>query len=74
MRFSANDTLDGVLIEADEDGWHLILSGHEDEYDFHMPTSVALELRGAVRRELDPWVAEGGLAQQAARDDVEAGR
>lgn len=68
------DRLDGVMIDTDEDGFHLILSGEQSEYDFVLPADVALELRNAVRVEIDPWVREGGLSMRIAREDVEAGR
>lgn len=55
------DTLDGVLVDVDEDGFHLILSGYHAEYHFLLPQDIALELMRAVRREIEPWAAEGGL-------------
>lgn len=51
------DTIDGVLIDSDEDGFHLILSGAQAEYRFHIH-GVALELLRAVDREIRPWWQE----------------
>jgi len=68
------DNLDGVVIDTDENGFHIWLSGELHEYHFMMPTTIALELMRAVKREIEPWAAEGGLVQQIARDEMEAGR
>lgn len=57
-----SDTIDGVLIDCDEDGFHLILSGHEEEYDFRIQ-GVASELLRAVQTEIGPWKAEGEAAR-----------
>lgn len=59
------DTIDGVLIEPDEDGFHLILSGHDAEYHFNIH-AVAAELLRAVDREIRPW----WLESEAAREEV----
>lgn len=64
-----SDTIDGVLIEGDEDGFHLILSGHEEEYNFRVQ-GVAVELLRAVQSEIGSWWAEG----QAARRQFESAR
>ena len=53
------DSLDGVLIEVDEDGFHLILSGGQAEYDLRLPGTIAEELLRAVKREIEPWYLEG---------------
>lgn len=52
------DTLDGALIEPDEDGFHLVLSGHRAEYDFFLPGAIAEELLRATKREVQPWLEE----------------
>lgn len=57
------DTLDGVLIEAEEDGFHLIASGEEGEWRFRLPSSIALELMRAVDREIRPWWQEAESAR-----------
>jgi hypothetical protein len=56
------DTVDGVLIDQDDDGFYLVLSGGRAEYRFNVH-AVAEELLGAAEREIGPWRAEG----QAAR-------
>lgn len=58
------DTIDGVLIEEDENGFHLILSGMRAEYRFNVH-GVALELLRAAEREIVPWRAE---MQESARE------
>lgn len=58
-----SDTLDGVLIDQDEDGFQLILSGERAEYSFRIH-GVAAELLRAVKREIEPWWLE---MQDAAR-------
>lgn len=55
-----DDLLDGVLIEVDEDGFHLILSGEKKEWNFVLPGEVAEELMRAAKREIEPWMLEGG--------------
>lgn len=59
------DKIDGVTIEADENGFHLVLSGEEAEYSFLLPGSIAEELMRAVRMEIEPWVRE----MEAARSE-----
>lgn len=68
------DMIDGVLIDSDEDGFHLILSGTQAEYRFNVH-AIALELLRAAQREIGPWAAEmqdaatvlmGGDAEAAA--------
>ena len=56
--FEAIFVRDGVLIEGNEDGFHLILSGGRAEYNFRIH-GVAVELLKAVQREIGPWYAEG---------------
>lgn len=60
------DTIDGVLIDTDEDGFHLILSGAQAEYRLNIH-AVALELMRAVDREVRPWWQEGGWQNAASR-------
>lgn len=55
------DTVDGVLIYTEEDGFHLILSCEQEEYDFRLPFLPALDLMRAVKTEIEPWTREGGL-------------
>lgn len=55
------DTIDGVIIDTDEHGFELILSGHAAEYRFRIH-GVALELMRAVDREIRPWWQEATLA------------
>lgn len=57
---TVKDTLDGVLIDVDEDGFHLILSGEKAEYNFRLTGEIALELMRATDREIKPWWLEGG--------------
>lgn len=52
------DTIDGILIDTDEAGFELILSGHAAEYHFRIH-GVAVELMRAVDREIRPWWQEG---------------
>lgn len=52
-----NDKIDGVLIDADEDGFHLILSGGDAEYDFTI-SGVEEELLNVVRGTIVPWLQE----------------
>jgi hypothetical protein len=54
------DTLDGVLIEPEDQGFHVICSGHHSEYDFFVPDSIAEELLRAAKREIEPRVLEKG--------------
>lgn len=54
-----DDLLDGVLIEVDEDGFHLILSGAKKEWNFVLPGEIAEELLRATKREIEPWLLEG---------------
>lgn len=63
------DTIDGVLIDCDEDGFHLILSGEEAEYNFRL-SGVEEELLRAVKREIGPWVQE----MEQARAEYQEGR
>jgi hypothetical protein len=51
------DTIDGVLIEVDENGFQLTLSGMTAEYRFNVH-AVAHELLAAAQREIGPWWAE----------------
>ena len=57
----AKDTVDGVLVDTDEDGFHLILSGEKGEYDFRLPMHAAIDLMRAVQTEIVPWAREGGF-------------
>jgi hypothetical protein len=52
------DKIDGVLIDPDENGFHLILSGEEHEYNFTLDQHSARELMNAVKTEIEPWWAE----------------
>ena len=56
------DKIDGVLIDPDENGFHLILSGEEREYNFTLDQTTTLELMNAVRTEIEPWFREGLMA------------
>jgi hypothetical protein len=51
-----------IRIETEEDGFWLILDGHEDEiateYRFNIH-GVAVDLLAAVEREIAPWHREG---------------
>lgn len=53
------DKIDGVLIEPDENGFHLILSGELAEYHLTLPGPIAEELLRATKREIEPWYLEG---------------
>lgn len=57
------DTVDGVMIDSDEDGFHLILSGEKAEYRFYIH-AIAVELLRAVDREIRPWWLEGENARR----------
>jgi hypothetical protein len=57
------DRLDGILIDVDENGFHLICSGEQAEYHFLMPAPIASELLRAVKREIEPWYLEGQSAR-----------
>lgn len=67
------DKIDGVTIEADENGFHLFLSGEECEYNLLLSGPIAEELMRAVRMEIEPWVREMELARServvATRED-----
>ena len=52
------DKIDGVLIDPDENGFHLILSGEQAEYNFTLDGKAALELMNAVKTEIVPWWGE----------------
>lgn len=58
------DRIDGILIDPDENGFHLILSGEELEYNFTLGLSAALELLRAVKSEIEPWYYEGAIIVQ----------
>jgi len=65
----AQDTLDGVLIDSDEGGFQLILSGEKQEYRFDLPQDIAIELMRAVEREIKPWWLEGEAVRQRLDDE-----
>lgn len=52
------DRIDGVLIEVEENGFHLFLSGEDREYNFTLDHNAALALSTAVAAELSPWIRE----------------
>ena len=54
-----HDDVDGILVDSDEDGFHLIVSGMEGEYNFRLGQDGAIELLKAVLRDIQPWYAEG---------------
>lgn len=56
------DKIDGVLIDPDENGFHLILSGEDREYNFTLDQDAALALSTAVAVELSPWIREMQMA------------
>ena len=58
------DKIDGVLIDPDENGFHLILSGEEREYNLTLDASAASELLAAVKTEIEPWWTEADLVRQ----------
>jgi hypothetical protein len=51
------DTIDGVIVDEDEGGFYLVLSGQYAEYRFNIH-GVAHELLKQVRKEIAPWWAE----------------
>jgi hypothetical protein len=55
---SLRDKIDGVLIDPDENGFHLILSGEDREYNFTLDASAAQQLVTAVAVEISPWIQE----------------
>ena len=57
------DRIDGVLIDTDEDGFALILSGEKAEYRLNVQ-AVALELLRAVEAEIGPWAAEAASVRR----------
>lgn len=58
------DRIDEINIDPDENGFHLLLSGEEREYNFLLPGPIALELLRAVKREIEPWYYEGAIIAQ----------
>lgn len=52
------DRIDGVLVDTDESGFELILSGEKGEYRFDVQ-GVAEELLFAVKTVIEPWWLEG---------------
>lgn len=65
------DKIDGVLIEPDENGFHLILSGEMAEYNFTLDGKAALELMNAVKTEITPWWAEALEALSDPHREIE---
>lgn len=59
------DKIDGVLIDPDENGMHLILSGEDRDYNLTLDQTAALELMRAVKTEIEPWFREGLIAAAA---------
>jgi len=55
---TTRDRIDGVLIDPDENGFHLILSGEERDYNFTLDQQAATELHAAVATEITPWLLE----------------
>ena len=55
---SRRDKIDGVLIDSDENGFHLILSGEEAEYNFMLVGESPLELLKAAQAEIGPYREE----------------
>lgn len=58
------DKIDGVLIDPDENGFHLILSGEEREYNFTLDASAVATLLHAVKTEIEPWWTEADLVRR----------
>lgn len=58
------DRIDGVLIEPEESGFHLILSGEERDYNFTLDQQTATELHAAVATEITPWLLERDQAKR----------
>lgn len=63
---SIGDTIEGVLIDHDEDGFHLILSGLHAEYHFKLDEKMAAELQAAVALEISHWPLQKMRAQMEA--------
>lgn len=63
------DTIDGVIIDEDEDGFYLILSGVLAEYRFRIH-GVAHELLKQVDREIRPWWTEVEAASREVYDQA----
>ena len=61
---SLRDKIDGVLIDHDENGFHLILSGEEREYNFLLDEKMAQELQAAVAMEISHWPVEKGMMER----------
>lgn len=61
------DTIDGVLIDPDENGFHLLLSGQEREYNFTLDAQAAAALLTAVKTEIEPWWTEADLIRRLPR-------
>lgn len=57
------DTIDGVIIDADESGFYAIFSGENAEYRFDIQ-SIAPELLKQALREIGPWWNEGQDARR----------
>jgi hypothetical protein len=56
------DRIDGVLIDPDENGFHLLLSGEERDYNFLLDQKAAEELHAAVATEISHWLVEKRMA------------
>ena len=62
------DRIDGVLIDEDDDGFVMILSGEKAEYRFNVQ-DVADQILKQAWLEIGPWRNEG-LSARAAYDDA----
>lgn len=57
------DTIDGISIDTDEDGFYVILSGEKAEYRFNIH-GVADQFLKQAWREIGPWWNEGEDARR----------
>jgi hypothetical protein len=61
---------ESIKIESDEDGFHLILETPLAKYDFNIH-HMAGELLAEVKREIEPWWAEGQAVLASMKADGE---
>ena len=71
-----NDVIDGVILDSDEDGFYLILSGQGAEYRFNIH-GVACKLLAQSEAMIRPWWREMqsaafALGKSASMTDEEA--
>ncbi|HSE44884.1 MAG TPA: hypothetical protein VLA89_06105 [Gemmatimonadales bacterium] len=66
---------DSIYLEADEDGWHLIIEGDLERVNFNVHGMSHGELQRSLAKivgELDEWYAEGRWAARQHEMDLAA--